>query len=253
MALYEVMSKARAKANAAKTVEPLQPVQPKRKPEKIQVPVVDEPIAAPEPQEATNWRKKPRIVQYNLGRIEFSIPYQLAITAGLAILLLFLLAFRFGQYSGSREPSVRTPQSNAVNPNREGELPRLSSTENTRTPSAMNNAGGLPIGRENTPAAAASTGGNAIVLVQYKAPTQLLPVQEYFEKRGITTEIVSVGNTYFLQTIERFKDNPDNPGTEGNKLIKKIAEIGKGYEAPPGYEPFKPHLFNDAYGRRIDN
>ena len=251
MALYEVMSKARARANAARAVEPLQP---KKMPEKVKAPVVQEPVVtvseAPEPQVATKWRKKPRIVQYNLGRIEFSIPYQLAITVGLGLLLLFLLAFRFGQYSGRAGiTQANEPRVNDAAGNDRAGLTGLANPENVRTPTS-------DTGRTATnrvPVPETQVGNNVIVLAQYKARSHLVPVQDYFNKNDIPTEIVSDGTWYFLQTKQRFIENPSNEGTEGYKLIQKIAEIGKGYKAKPSYETFAPNYFSDAYGKKITN
>ena len=271
MALYEVMSKARAKKASENAVEPLKP---KKKPEKEKVNAVPQAspevkpkglppriedktsstraVEVPEPQVSTAWRKKPRIVQYNLGRIEFSIPYQLAITAGLAILLLFLLAFRFGQYSGrsSSTPAVARPSGNSGTGGGRAGLPGLSTSGTVRTSEEGSRP---PASRVTAPPAAASTGDNVIVLAEFKAAMQLVPVKDYFGKKGIPTEIVSVGNTYMLVTVERFDYNPSNPGTKGNELIQKIVEIGKGYQAPPNYEPFTPNLFKDAYGKKLVN
>jgi hypothetical protein len=251
MALYEVMSKARARSDAAKTVEPLKP---KKKPEKVKAPLAKEPESlepvAAEPQVATKWRKKPRIVQYNLGRIEFSIPYQLAITVGLALLLLFLLAFRFGQYSGraAKTPAAEQPVSSAADGNR-ARLPGLANPETIRPPAG--NAGRTATNRE--PAPETQVGKNVIVLAQYKARSHLVPVRDYFGRNGIPTEIVSDGTWYFLQTVQRFVENPSNEGTEGYKLIQKIADIGKSYKAPQSLETFAPNYFNDAYGKKISN
>jgi hypothetical protein len=253
MALYEVMSKARVKSDAAdKTVEPLKPK--KKKTEKVQAPqapVVEETIAAPEPQLATKWRKKPRIVQYNLGRFEFSIPYQLAITAGLALILMLLLAFRFGQYSNRESHApVAAPAGNAQS-NSRTRLPGLANAENLRP--AGNNAAEPVENRETAPATAAPRGGNVIVLAQLKTRSDLVPAMEYFNKNIIPTEIAVDGNWYVLQTVERFKEDPANPGTKGYELIQKIKEIGKGYKAPQGYDTFSSKYFSDAYGKKVEN
>ncbi len=186
------------------------------------------------------------------GGFEFSIPYQLAITAGLALLLLFLLAFRFGKYSNraSQEPAVRSPQSNAGTDNRDS-LPKLASTENTRTPTSED-TGGSAVNRE--PAPVVLTGNYVIRLAQLKTKTDMIPAVDFFKSKNIQTEIVTDGNWYFLQTVERFKDNPNNAGTKGNDLIKEIVKIGKEYKAPDSsYGSFAPNYFSDAYGYNIVN
>lgn len=258
MALYEVMSKARARAEQSKTVEPLQPV---KKPEPVKlvkpVPVVEKKVEVPEPKETVNWRKKPRFIQYNLGRIEFSIPYQLAITAGLGLLLLLLLAFRFGQFSSgnNQKPVVQPAENSAANSNssRSG-LPDLANPGNRSMTTPTNDGGNNPVvERENSRSLGDPDGTNVIVLAEHNSPTQLIPVKEYFDKNGIPTLIYQVGNKYQLWTDFKFKDNPANPGTKGNAVIERIKELGKKYVAPEGYDSFAPHYFSDAYGRKVEN
>jgi hypothetical protein len=265
MALYEVMSKARARMNPGRAVEPLKPVKKQE-----QVPIVEKPVSPvaiekpveveEKPQIATKWRKKPRIIQYNLGRFEFSIPYELAITIGLGLVLLLLITFKCGQYLASgkekSEPAVRTSGNNLNS--RTGSPTGLARTENTR-PAANNSDTGSPVYtpplvvRDVVPAVAAPAGKNVIVLAQSKAKAQLEPAMEYFNNKNIPTEIVLDGSTYFLQTIERFVDNPSNAGTKGYDVIQKIKEIGKSYKAPQGFDSFAPNYFSDAYGKKIEN
>jgi hypothetical protein len=266
MALYEVMSKARSRVNPGRAVEPLKPVKKQE-----QVPIVDKPVAPAavekpveveeKPQIATKWRKKPRIIQYNLGRFEFSIPYELAITIGLGLVLLLLITFKCGQYLASgkekSEPAVRTSGNNQNN-NRTGSPTGLARTENTSMAANNSNMGSPvytppPTVRETAPAVAAPSGKNVIVLAQSKAKAQLEPAMVYFNNKNMPTEIALDGSTYFLQTIERFVDNPSNAGTKGYDVIQKIKELGKSYKAPQGFDSFAPNYFSDAYGKKIEN
>jgi len=258
MALYEVMSKARARSEQIRTVEPVQPIK-KPEPVKIVKPVpVKEEIEIPEPKEKkVNWRKKPRIVQYNLGRIEFSVPYQLAITAGLGLVLLLLLAFRFGQFSSGNnsQPVIRSSEgSESSSSSGRTDLTDLSTTERTRIPvSAENNETRTPPPVPDERIYGDPEGTNVIVLAEYEKKTHLQPVLDYFMLNGIPTRIVQVGNNYQLWTVDKFMDNPANPGTKGNELIQKIKKIGANYQAPQGYEPFAPQKFSDAYGKKVVN
>ena len=93
-ALYEVMSKARIKPGPGGTLEQ----KPPKKSDEDK-PAVEEKPAVETPEVAAQWWKKPRIVQFNAGRIEFSIPYPLAVALLLGLILLALLAFRLGQQS----------------------------------------------------------------------------------------------------------------------------------------------------------
>lgn len=263
MALYEVMSRAHARAEQNRTVEPLHPQQ-KPEPEIFvkPVPAVEE-IKVPEVQETVNWRTKPRYLQYNLGRIEFSVPYQLAITAGLGLLLLLLLAFRFGQFSAGNSPQKPVPQSagnsGVGNNSRSGTgLPGLASpatltAATTATENAERAENITPVNRGNVTALGDPDGTNVIVIAEYNAVRDLVPVQQFFNDNGIPTQLYQVGDKVQLWTVDKFKDNPANPGTKGNEVIKYIEKIGKNYKAPDNYETFASHKFNDAYGRKVEN
>ena len=257
IALYEVMSKAQARAEHKRTVEPLQP---KKEPEPVIAVPVEEEIDVPEPQVAVNWRKKPRILQYNLGRIEFSIPYQLAITAGLGLFLLLLLAFRFGQSSIDNNSQSESKQVAGRQTNEGTDLTTpLSSSGRTRTPEPDNgsneNLSPVTDSSENEQGLGDPDGTNVIVIAQYDVPKDLWPVQTYFNDNGIPTQVYKVGDKYMLWTVDKFVGDPGkaNPGTKGYKVINRIRELGRNYKAPQGYESFAPNYFGDAYGKIVAN
>ena len=248
MALYEVMSK---RAERSRNVEPLQP-QKKPEPAQSVVPVVEQ-IEIPEPQETVNWRKKPRMVQYNLGRIEFSIPYQLAITAGLGFVLLLILAFRVGQFSTSGEKQAVSEQSGNTQGNAGNDLPGLATSGQTGTPDSGTTETSTPGTSGNVTVLGDPGGKNVIVIAEHSEVSQLRPVERYFNDNGIPTQIYDVGNgKYQLFTVGRFTRDPQTPGTTGYYVLEKIIALGDQYEAPQGYESFAPNKFRDAYGRRID-
>jgi hypothetical protein len=241
-ALYEVMSKAKAKPGFGKTLEQMQPKEPGE----------DEPVekqkkgTAEQPKAAARWWRKPRIVQFNAGRFEFSMPYQLVVALGLVLILLILAAYRLGQ------SSPPAGQQAAGKPGEEVQkIDEKSSTER-----AMGD-----ILRPSTPPEAVSqkaeeveppklTGDNVIVLVQFETLADLGPVRAHFAEHGIETEIVPESGRWFLQTKQRY-DNPGTPGTDGYEARQKIVEVGAKYKAPPGYETFAAHLFSDAYGKNV--
>ncbi len=97
-ALYEVMSKARVKPEQGITVEHLQPSKPDE-----EAPAVKQNGAADAPKAAAKWWRKPRIVQLNAGRIEFSMPYQIAVVLLLVFIFVILAAYRLGQSSNPAE------------------------------------------------------------------------------------------------------------------------------------------------------
>ena len=244
-ALYEVMSKARQKPGYGRSLEPMPPKNAGEK-----EPDIEEKGAVETSKGMVQWSRKPRLFQYNAGRIEFSMPYQVAIALALALILVILASYRLGQFS--YQPQEQKP---AQPPG----LMRQADRENLSERAAVELPSPEPV--ENMPPktervetdidSEASTGNNVIVLVEYHSPADLGPVQAHFEEHGITTEIRMRNGRYFLQTVDRF-DNPNRSGTDGYKAKQKIIEIGKKYKAPTGYETFAKHLFSDAYGKTVD-
>jgi hypothetical protein len=240
-ALYEVMSKARVKPGSGKIVEQLHPKRTDEpEPEKDKMPVQEKPRGA------TQWWNKPRIAQFNGGRIEFSLHYQIAIAIVLGLILLILIAYRLGQLSMA-DKQTAGPVRLTSNDTLENRTGQNNGNEMQRTEPVTQSP---PARQPVVPAK--STGNNVIVLAQYGARADLIPVQEYFAKNGIELDIVLENGRYFLQTKDTF-DNPNNPGTDGYKMKQIITKIGAAYknEAPEGYEKFAPHYFSDAYGKKV--
>jgi hypothetical protein len=271
MALYEVMSKVKDKPGYKRTLEKIRTGKPsdeepvKDKEESVEAvaaveddaaEVSDDQTTAQKDQEkidagilAVQWRRKPRVVQYNNGRVEFSVPYQIGIAAVLGLVVVMLLAFRAGQRSVVIEKAVGfTPPANTVSPPREpvrtrNEGPR----EETKAPEfAVQNSGNA--------GEVSSTGNNVIVLAQYRSSRDLLPVQAHFASNGIATEIVVLEGTSFLVTKAAYSGRSFLSGGDGQLAIQKIAEVGAKYKgkAPEGYETFAPHYFSDAYGKKVN-
>ena len=235
-ALYEVMSKAKVKPGPDRTVEQLHPQRTdEAEPDKEKKPVVEKSRAA------TQWWNKPKIIQFNGGRIEFSLHYQIAIAILLGLILLVLLAYRLGQWSMA-DMQTAGPVQLTSNDTVENQTGQNNRNEMKRTEPVTQNP---PARQVAVPAQ--STGNNVIVLKQYGARADLELAKKYFEEKGILTEIVLENGRYFLQTIERYKSTL-TPGSDGDKMIKKIAEIGAGYKAPSGFENFR---FDDAYGKKV--
>ena len=221
----------------------------------------EEQVLVSGPAITAKWRAKPRTVQFNTGRIEFSMSYPVAAAIVLGIILLVLLAFRAGQYySFLRQQSTGLSKKTAVDnlaANVSGKLQKEAGpTASTPSTSA--------VGREVSPAETkveftASTGGpaspqagNVIVLVQYSKRADLVPVQRHFAQFGIETEIVSWAGKYFLITTDRFESF--GIGSDGYKAKQRIVEVGALYKgrAPEGYETFAPRFFRDAYGKKVE-
>ncbi len=238
-ALYEVMSKARDKPGYGRTLEKMRPKSSDEGKSAVNA----------ETSKATaRWMRKPRIVQFNFGRIEFSIPYQHAVALVLGLIVLVLAAFWLYQ---AYYPTDQRAISTAVEtPQIKRTTPMEQETADIREPPAPVEDSTLP--DEVKPTPPKSTGNNVIVLVEFGARADLVPVRAHFAEYGIDTEIVMENRHYFLQTKNRY-DNPGTPGTDGYKVKQKIIEVGAKYKgkAPPTFETFAPNFFSDAYGKKV--
>ncbi|MFH1718569.1 MAG: hypothetical protein ABIF19_14540 [Planctomycetota bacterium] len=256
-ALYEVMSQVRAKSGQDGSVEPAHPARPVED----EPPVRQEKSTVEVPKAVSQWWKKPRVVQFNAGRFEFSMPYQLAVALLLGFILVVLAAYRLGQFSyvpERQEAAVVDEQTQAAEDKGSTDramtdiIPRPAPVRDEPRPVEVlrRESPGPQAAKETKPEPVNPTGTNVIVLVQFDRLADLSPVQAHFAEHGIDTVIVPEGGRYFLQTKNRY-DNPDKPGTDGYKVKQRIIEVGKTYKAPPGNEPFATHLFSDAYGKKV--
>jgi len=244
-ALYEVMSKARVKSEPAKVVEHLRPTKPDE--EALAVKQKESAIVT---KSTAKWWRKPRIVQLNAGRIEFSMPYQIAVVLFLGFIFVVIAAYRLGQASyPAQQQEQQVMQSEAEQLDTDTERPIVPTSSNIEQPQTSEPAEDTTAGTEVTEPVE-STGDNVIVLAQYTSVPDLAAVQTYFDKFDIKLRIVPEDGRYFLQTIQRY-DNPSKPGTDGYDALQKIKKIGKDYKAPKGYETFAPNYFQDAYGKKV--
>jgi hypothetical protein len=198
-------------------------------------------------QGVVRWTIKSRVVQFNAGRIEFSIPYQVGIAVVLGILLAAVVLFRLGQRVGGREVAANAPAAAKPVVNKPvAPRPVTQDTPVVKQPTVQDtSAAGVGA---NQPT---STGRNRIVLKIYQVRSHLEPAKEYFDKMGVATEIIEKNNWYYLVTKNKY-DNPEKAGTDGYLAKQKIIEIGSGYKAPVGFESFGPKPFSDAFGMRFD-
>jgi len=237
--LYEVMSKARLKPSYRKTLEPLRPAEPDR-----DEPTLEKPGPAL-PTGAAKWWTRSKHVQINAGRIEISVPYQLAIAILLGLIVLILLAFRFGQFSQkAANSSARIRPAQQSNPI--GANPDPSTGPEKPAPSKETF---VP---DKSDLLTDSDANNRIVIQTFQVRSHLEPVREYFAQFGIETEIRKIGDWYYLITKNKYQ-NPQKQGTDGYLMKQKIMQLGANYKAPPGRETFAPNLFKDAYGIKLDD
>jgi hypothetical protein len=230
--LYEAIREAQAKSAQDKALQPLHPqaAQPAPKP-------VVQPAVVPEtPKPVAPWPAKPRIVQFNAGRIEFSLPYQLVIALLLCAVAIMLIIFRLGQHW----PLQKSAKSATV---------KQSVTTASQTTSQP--AKSPVVITENTSSLKNSKGANRIVIQTVQNSEDLAPVKKFFSQNGIETEIRKIGSWFYLITAEKY-DNPEKSGTDGFAAKQRIIELGTKYQSPPGYGTFGTKPFSDAYGMRLD-
>ncbi len=236
--LYEVMSKAQLKPSYDKTLEPLRPAEP----------IKDEPTSEKPrpalPAGAAKWWTRSKHVQINAGRIEISIPYQLAIAILLGLIVLILLAFRVGQFSQKAADSAAKVRSGGQS-NRLGANPDPSTAAEKPPPSKE------VLAPDRSDLLTDADANNRIVIQTFQVRSPLEPVREYFAQFGIETEIRKIGDWYYLVTKNKYQ-NPQRQGTDGYLMKQKIVQLGANYKAPPGSETFAPNLFKDAYGIKLD-
>lgn len=235
--LYEVMSKARLKPSYRKTLEPLRPAEPIE-----DEPTLEKPGPAL-PAGAAKWWTKSKYVQINAGRIEISVPYQLAIAILLGLIVLMLLAFRLGQFSrqaaNSNAKILPAEHSNPTGADPSTAAEKQPSSKETFVP-------------DKSDLLTDSDANNRIVIQTFQVRSHLEPVREYFAQFGIETEIRKIGDWYYLITKNKYQ-NPQKQGTDGYLMKQKIVQLGANYKAPPGRETFAPNLFKDAYGIKLDD
>lgn len=238
-ALYEVIGKSSfPKAPAAAPPPAPSPPPP---PEETVADEPESPVEQPAAAAPAIWPRKPRILQINAGRIEFSVPYQIAIAVLLGLVLLFLVVFRLGQMSFSEAPADEERAVGSKETDNRSESPTPVALRSVPAPEPMT----------GVPATATATGSNAIVIVEYPTKRDLEPVQKHFGRYGIETEIVpGPRGHFFLRTKDRYDRTGEGSRCDTDR--QKIVTIGAMYKAEPGYETFGAQPFNDAYPRKVD-
>jgi hypothetical protein len=207
MALYEVLSK--GMSNSRRRLELGGP-----------------PASVPQVQRT---QARPSPVQFNRGRFEVSLRYDISIVLGLLLILALMGAYRLGEYSSVKE--------NATTQDEGAAMTVQEPVTNTAAPVTE---------AESSAVEEESSGDNWIVIATNQSEGQLAPVQQYFEGYGIETQIRKVAGVYILHTKQTY-DNPNRAGSNGEKVRRQIIEVGKGYEPPSGYRSFD---FTTAYGMK---
>lgn len=234
MSLYEVIGQSRSKSSFGKTLKKLPP----EKSDSGEPATAES--AMPASERATHWPRKPKLVQFNAGRIEISLPYPLAIAVLLGIILLFLVALWLGETGYLSRTRITNSAGTVLQGRRTAVGEGMVGSDDERI--------SPDVGKTVT-----GTGNNRIVIQTYDKRADLELVQYHFAEGGIETEIRTIGDTFYLVTTVDKYENPDREGTDGYAARQKIIEWGARYKAPQGYESFAPNLFSDAYGKKFDD
>ncbi len=231
-ALYEVIGKGWSKSSQGKTLERLHP-----KGSEDESPAGAQGVSGAVSRRL-EWPRKPRVFQLNSGRIEFSVPYQLAVAVVLGLVVLLLLCVQVGRKMGSGQTA--------------GVGVAAGGPASAGGVEVVEPGVGVGVIAKSGEGAAESTGKNRIVIQMYQVPAHLQPVKEYFDGMGVQSEIIKKDNWYYLVTRNQY-DNPNRAGTNGYSAKQRIIKLGAGYKAPEGYETFAPNFFRDAFGMRFDD
>jgi hypothetical protein len=234
MSLYEVIGQSKSKSGYGKTIKK---TTPKKSDSDKQATAESAQLATVR---TTHWPRKPRLLQFNAGRIEISLPYPLAIAVFLGFILLLLVALWLGETGYLNRMRITNSAGTVLNGLRktvEGGI--AGGDENERISPDIGTVTG--------------TGNNRIVIQTYDKRADLELVQYHFAEGGIETEIRKIGNTFYLVTVDRYEKDPKIAGTDGYAALQKIKKWGARYKAPQGYESFAKNLFSDAYGKKFDD
>lgn len=100
------------------------------------------------------------------------------------------------------------------------------------------------------PEVVASTGNNVIVIqgIQESRKDMLLPLKEYFDKKGVQTEVIVRNGEGLLVTKAGFAVNPESRGTPGYEVMLQIKKLGMTYPQETGDTKFGIKPFQDSYG-----
>ncbi|MCP4453880.1 MAG: hypothetical protein GY809_20660 [Planctomycetes bacterium] len=203
--------------------------------------------------EVISWKPKP--LQCHDGRIEITVSNRTATLVFMTLIVGLLASFKVGQWYPGFETRPFIEKENNVSPTKPSGLTMVSSSRQMPVEPEVDVPVSEPPTQEIPPRTRTMRSiayGNAIAIQQFSAVPDLVAVGNFFAARGVTTEVVSKGNTYFLITQERFPYNPEAANTRGRELLEEIRSLGQAYKAPTGLESF-PNKFKGAYGRNIDD
>lgn len=96
-----------------------------------------------------------------------------------------------------------------------------------------------------------STIGKNVIVIQSIAESRkeiMEPLKDYFDSKGVPTEIIMNNGDALLVTRQGFDKNPAGPGTEGYKLLQKVKQLGLLYPQETGDTKWGVRPFQEAWG-----
>jgi hypothetical protein len=250
MALYEVLNKERFSASQKKELARIN----QAKAENTR-PVTIPPQEPKKTEAKKSLWKKPGLFGLNGGKIETYVPYPIAITIVMGLVLILIIVFQAGHFFGKHNVVKNDSSSEAVlnladTAKAAKEMARLA----TPTKRSRASSDGITLAATTTTVGAsdnspAKAGEYVIVLKELGSLRDLEPAMQYFNEHGIATEIRNYRGSYFLVTKDKYEGF--SRGSVGYNAVEKIKQVGAKYKEPQGYSGFAPHMFNDAYGRKM--
>ncbi len=175
----------------------------------------------------------------------------LAAVSGVAVLVVLLFGIWLGMHFANRPVSVTVPEDDSV-----AAITAAPGDVAAKTDDRGSGALGLG-GRTQTQTVeapkpvkpVAPTGANVIVIQQIPPDQQekLVSVKEYYDAKGIPTELIQRSGYSLVVTKAGFDHNPNREGTEGYRLIQRIKQLGLAYPEETGDTKFGIRPFQDAY------
>ncbi|MEN8127063.1 MAG: hypothetical protein ABFR90_04565 [Planctomycetota bacterium] len=172
---------------------------------------------------------------------------KLMLLAGIALLIVVIW---FVAALMNREPS-ELPESSTV-PGFKTETAELKGRESVQKREALPEWTGQTDPENEVPSPAVSKGANVIWIqsIDPERKDELVPIAEFFERKGVATEIIAHRDTgdAILVTKAGFEENPVKKGTDGYKLLQRIKQLGIVYAEETKDTKFGVKPFQDALG-----
>jgi len=223
----------------------------------------------PEPKPAM-WRREMwgKWLEWKEGRFKFSIPNWVLPLVILGLILSFLIVYRLGQSSGANEvgegtnefknrPPAQELEEVASGPVRPGLVSAPKEEVGQAVASRAAEAGLVDRIEENEKAdvqpVRAATGmvvGQCLVICGHEDKSMLLPIQRYFNSKGMATVIGQTGGRWVLVSVNTFESIRSD---QASKLKQRASELGGSYERnrPAGSASFAS-AFRSMYWMNAD-